>query len=114
MIDETPRNSESFFIAKTIKYLKKHTEYRGIVSFADPNHGHSGIIYRASNFQYDGLENNNPRIILHGEKEIHIRQYYDKKNGEYSKQALRIQNLVESGEAEIIKRERKHRYIYEF
>ena len=114
LIDETPRNSESFFIAKTLRWLAKNTRYEQVVSFADPNHGHAGIIYKASNFRYDGLESNgNPRIVQHGDKQIHLRQMYQKKGDSYSADALRIQSLVSSGEAKVLKQERKHRYVYE-
>ena len=114
LIDETPRNSESFFIAKTLRWLAKNTRYEQVVSFADPNHGHAGIIYKASNFKYDGLEKTNcSYIIQHGDKQIHKRQMYQKKNGVYAKDALRIQALVTSGEARVLKQERKHRYVYE-
>ena len=114
LIDETPKNSESFFIAKTLRWLAKNTRYEQVVSFADPNHGHAGIIYKASNFKYDGLESNgNPRIVQYGDKQIHLRQMYQKKGDEYSVDALRIQGLVNSGEAHVIKQERKHRYVYE-
>jgi hypothetical protein len=113
LIDDTPRNTESFFIGKTLRWLGKNTSYSQVISFADPNHGHQGTIYRASNFTYEGLENNgNPRIVQHGEKQIHLRQMYQKKGDSYSEDALRIQALVKSGEAEVLKQERKHKYTY--
>jgi hypothetical protein len=114
LIDDTPKNTESFFIGRMLKWLAKNTDYQSVVSFADPNHGHVGTIYKASNFRYDGLENNgNPRIVQHGDKQIHLRQMYQKKNGQYSDDAMRIQSLVSSGEAKVLKQERKHRYVYE-
>lgn len=113
LIDDTPRNTESYFIGKTLRWLGKNTSYSQVISFADPNHGHAGTIYKASNFKYEGLENNgNPRIVQYGEKQIHLRQMYQKKGGNYSEDALRIQALVKSGEAEVLKQERKHKYIY--
>lgn len=113
LIDDTPRNSESFFIAKTLRWLAKNTTYDQVVSFADPNHGHAGTIYKASNFRYDGLEKNDyPVVIQHGDKQIHKRQMYQKKNGVYADDALRIQALVASGEARVLKQERKHRYVF--
>jgi hypothetical protein len=106
LIDDTPRNSESFFIAKTLKWLDKNTNYVYVVSFADPNSGHEGTIYKASNFVYDGLENSsNPRALLVGDKKVHLRQLYQKTHGTYSPDALRLQALVKTGEAEIIKQE---------
>lgn len=115
LIDDTPRNSESFFISKTLKWLEKNTDYSYVVSFADPNHGHDGIIYKASNFQYDGQESNgNPRVLKIGKKSVHLRQLYQKKDGVYSRDASRLQELVRIGKAEIVKQEKKHRFKYFF
>lgn len=114
LIDDTPKNTESFFIAKTLKWLEKNTEYSRVVSFADPNHGHAGTIYKASNFEYDGLEDNgNPRVVQYNDKQYHMRQYYAKDgSGHYQNHALRLQEAVRTGRAEIVKQHRKHRYIY--
>lgn len=117
LIDDTPKNTESYFISKTLKWLTKNTKYAGVISFADPNKGHEGIIYKASNFEYDGLEDNgNPRVVQLGEKQYHMRQYYakDRTSGEYKSDALRLQEAVRNGRAEIIKQQRKHKYTYYF
>jgi hypothetical protein len=55
MSPSCPRNSESRFIGKTITLLRKRCIVRGIVTYADSGVGHTGIIYRASGFQYMGL-----------------------------------------------------------
>lgn len=49
MIDDTPRNSESKSIGIMLRILKKHGVQR-VLSYADPNYGHVGTIYRASGF----------------------------------------------------------------
>lgn len=113
LVDDTPRNTESFFLGWTLRWLRKRTNIKTILTFADPNHGHQGTIYKASNFIYDGLEDNwNPRIVQYGEKQIHLRQFYHKKDGQYTKDAIKLQRLVATGKAKIIKQERKIRYIY--
>ena len=115
LIDNTPKNSESFFIAKTLKWMDKNTTYNQVISFADPNKGHIGTIYRASNFEYFGTEDSqNPRVLVYKNKDIHMRQLYQKKNGSYTKNAIMYQSLVESGKAKIEKREKKHKYVYYF
>ncbi len=43
-IDKTPRNTESFFIGKCLRWLGQNTEIKKVISYADPNHGHQGII----------------------------------------------------------------------
>lgn len=114
LIDNTPKNTESYFIGQTLRWLGKNTDYRQVVSFADPNHGHAGTIYKASNFLYDGREKNgNPRIVQHGDKQIHLRQMYQKTGGSYSEDAKKIQAAVASGEAIVVKQEQKYRYLYQ-
>jgi hypothetical protein len=51
ILDRVPANAESFFIAVTIRHIKQHYgTVNRLVSFADPAHGHTGIVYRASNW----------------------------------------------------------------
>lgn len=55
LLDEIPKNSETWFIGKCVKELqKKYPKYEGIVSWSDNNRGHKGTIYSASNFIFDG------------------------------------------------------------
>lgn len=54
LLDEVPKNSESQFIGWCIRWLKKNTNLQLLISFADPAHGHSGVIYRATNWRYAG------------------------------------------------------------
>jgi hypothetical protein len=58
--DALPRNSESWFVSRTLRMLPP----RIVVSYADPLHGHYGYIYRALNFRYAGwtdMERKTPR-----------------------------------------------------
>jgi hypothetical protein len=50
-----PKNSESRFIAITIKMLKKIAIVKGVVTYADDSQGHQGIIYKASGFKSLGM-----------------------------------------------------------
>lgn len=53
--DKMPTNAESYFIAKCLGYVRKNRkDVSVIVSYADPSAGHSGTIYRASNWRQDG------------------------------------------------------------
>lgn len=46
-----PKNGESFLIGRSLRYLRRHnSQVQTAVSFADPKHGHSGTIYRATNW----------------------------------------------------------------
>lgn len=53
-IDDTPKNTESRCLGIMLRWLKINTDWKIIVSYADPNFGHSGVIYRASNFKFVG------------------------------------------------------------
>ena len=56
LIDNTPKNSESWFIAKCLRELKRMNKFDGILSYADPKRKHKGTIYKASNFVYLGKQ----------------------------------------------------------
>ena len=71
-IDDTPKNTESYFIGKTFKWLKQNPDVEVIVSFADQNYGHSVVIYKATNFEYIG-ETASARILMVDGKEYHSR-----------------------------------------
>jgi len=74
-----PHGKLSRFISGCIAWLRKNTNYITIVSYTDPNIGHKGIIYRASNFKLDGLssKDGHPIIYLDG-KSVSPRGLYDK------------------------------------
>jgi len=55
LLDEVPKNSESWFISRALKELKKDRPYyNAVLSFADATQGHVGIIYQATNAIYTG------------------------------------------------------------
>ena len=54
-LDGYATNTESWFIGQSFKWLKKHApEVKVLVSYADPEQKHSGGIYRATNWMYQG------------------------------------------------------------
>jgi hypothetical protein len=72
LIDETPKNAESFFVSRSIKWLRQNTDWEFILSYADMEQGHSGVIYRASNFEYLGVTGAGKTLEVDGKK-FHIR-----------------------------------------
>ena len=73
--DKMPCNTESWFISKTIALIRKeHPEVEALVSFADPEAGHVGTIYKAANWVMEGVqdeERKSPRVDLYiGEKKF--------------------------------------------
>jgi hypothetical protein len=72
LIDHTPKNAESFFVSRTLKWLKKHTDWKYVISYADSEQGHRGTIYRAANFTYHGTTAISSKLEVDG-KLFHIR-----------------------------------------
>ena len=112
-VDNTKKNTESFFIAKTIKFLKKFTKYKIIVSYADPFYNHSGTIYKASNFKHKGYTAKS-KVILYNNKIYHdkaIRSVDDNKN--YKPFTYEIKQALLEGRARYIDKPPKHIYCYQ-
>ena len=65
-IDDTPTNTESYFISQCIKWIKQNTDVEVIVSFADLEEGHEGVIYKASNFNYLGQTGGGTKLMVDG------------------------------------------------
>lgn len=55
ILDETPTNTETWFIKRALRGLHQYKPgYTAVLSFADETEGHKGTIYRASNALYQG------------------------------------------------------------
>ena len=111
-IDNTPKNTESFFIGKTLNWLKKNTDFKKVISYADTTYNHEGTIYKASNFKHVGLTAKGRVIMFEGQR------YHDKALRTKYKTGLKpfaekIKQALESGEAEYVETKPKHIYIYE-
>lgn len=73
-----PKNEKlslSMFISKCHRMLALYG-YRYVVSFSDPNYGHSGGIYKASNFKYLGKTNPETHAIDSSGTIRHRRLYF--------------------------------------
>lgn len=50
ILDCTPKNTESWFISRCLKLLKKDKpQIKAVLSFSDTTEGHNGVIYQATN-----------------------------------------------------------------
>lgn len=65
VVDNTPRNIESFLIGYTLRWLKRNTPVEKVITYADPNQGHTGTIYKASNFKYIGDTKTGKKIFIY-------------------------------------------------
>lgn len=111
LIDDTPRNSESFFIGHTLRWLKRNTEVKIIVSYADPNYGHSGVIYRATNFEHVGMTAPG-KVIMYNGKKYHDKAIRTKYKGKPKPFAKELRQALADGNAEYVKQLPKHIYVY--
>lgn len=101
--DYAPKNTESFFISRSLKLLKKdRPEIMAVISFADPTEGHRGVIYQATNFSYYGTSGKSRFYLDEDGRLRHPRQCG--KNITAKEAAKR--NWIST------MREGKHRYIY--
>ena len=106
-IDATPKNTESFFIGQTFKLLKRDTDMEVIVSFADQHHGHTGVIYKATNFDYLG-ETSRGRILMVDGKEMHSRSL-NQLDRPYGRE---LKRRYEAGDENIFWKNTKPKHIY--
>lgn len=97
-IDDTPKNTESRFIGLTLNWLKKNTSIKTVISYADPNYGHSGIIYKASNFNLIG-ESSPGRVIIYNGKKYHDKTIRTKYKGELKPFAKEVKDALANGDA---------------
>ena len=108
-IDDTPKNTESYFIGKTLRWLKQNTDIEVIVSFADQHYGHSGTIYKASNFEYLG-ETGSARVLMVDGREMHTRSL----NQTLRPYGRELKRRYEDGDPNIFFKKRKPKHIYTY
>lgn len=73
LIDECPKNSESWLISQSVRHIKRHyPQVVHLLSYADPSAGHRGTIYRAANWKEDGMTDEGRKARC---------DYYDARDG---------------------------------
>lgn len=68
-------NTATYFMGYCLRWLKKKTQLEGIISYADPTEGHSGTIYKASNFTLLGKTSPSYHYTLNEER-IHKKKVW--------------------------------------
>jgi hypothetical protein len=101
------KNEASFLVSSCLRLLPKN---KIVVSFADTEQGHLGIVYQATNFIYCGLSAKRTDWKVKGLEHLHGQTIADEFRGVKNRaQAMRDKY----GEDFYLKpRSRKHRYIY--
>ena len=98
--DDVPKNGESFLIGNTIRKVNKEI----VVSFADTEQDHLGIIYQATNWIYTGLSAKRTNWTIEG-LDNHCQTIADK----YTAKEIREKF---GNKFSLVQRSRKHRYVY--
>jgi hypothetical protein len=105
--DWAGRNSESWLIGQSFKWLQNTTDYVLLISYADPEHDHTGYIYQATNWLYTGTgAKSKSDVFVNGRKisEKHLFNLYGTRRREKLRSmGLKIQDIISEG---------KHRYVY--
>jgi hypothetical protein len=96
--DAMPRNTETWFLSRAIRHVAKTGGAECLVSYADPSAGHSGVIYRASNWTADGMT----------ETRKSPRCDYESNGKKYSRRS----HIPEGAIVERVPRTSKHRFVY--
>jgi len=110
-INDTPRNTESFFIGQMLKWMGKNTDFKTVVSYADAQYGHTGVIYKASNFEYLGLSKG-AKVIDYAGKLYHDKAVRTKYKGVLKPFAQKLVLALEDGSAKYMQTAGKHTYVY--
>lgn len=111
-IDNTPKNTESFFIGSTLRWLRKNTAVKTVISYADTEYSHEGTIYKASNFTYHGLTSAG-KVIMYNGKRYHDKTIRTKYKGKLKPFAVKIKTALECGDAYYVDTGGKHIFLYQ-
>ena len=115
LLDEAARNSESRVVGFCLRWVKQNIpEVRIVVSYADPAHGHTGVIYRASNFKYVGKSASDKGFTdIETGKTYHSRALRTKYKGHYKPFVCRLRQKQKNGLLVETVLPGKHCYTYE-
>lgn len=58
---DVPKNGATFLMARSMRLIEQEGKWVSLVTYADEFMNHTGVIYRAANWDYVGLMKANPR-----------------------------------------------------
>ena len=116
LLDKCGKNSESRVIGYCLRWIKKQLPLvRVIVSYADPMHGHTGVIYKASNFQLIGTTSDDKGYYdLEHDRVYHSRALRTKYKGEYKPFVKKLREKLKNGLLTEIILKGKYCYVYKY
>jgi len=63
LLPDVPRNAASFLLSRSVKMIRKDGRFDTLVTYADESQGHTGGVYKASNWAYIGRTGPYPRWL---------------------------------------------------
>lgn len=103
ILDCTPKNTESWFVSRCLKLLKRdNPKIKAIISFADNTQGHKGVIYQATHFFFCGKT---------GKATFYLDQSGRLRHPHQNGKNITLKLALEKG-WQPVKRYSKNRYIY--
>ena len=67
---EVPTNGATFLLGRSVRMLRRTGRYSALVTYADESQGHTGAIYRASNWDYMGRTGPYPRWVASDGRQV--------------------------------------------
>jgi hypothetical protein len=105
--DDLQKNSESRVLGVVLRHLKRHTQIKFLVTYADPSIGHVGTIYQATNWLYAGLSQAAAMLDLGDGIPRHSRSvahaYGTHSRAHFKAHGIEVKRVAQSA---------KHRYVY--
>ena len=105
--DELPQNSESRVLGVVLRALRRDTELKFLLTYADPGVGHVGTIYQATNWLYTGLSEAMPLYDI-GDGRLHHSRSLGHVYGTHSLKHFAAHGI----DVRLVPQARKHRYVY--
>ena len=107
LADQLPTNSESRVLGIVLRVMRRNTSVKFLISYADPDQGHLGTIYQASNWLYTGLSEAMPLYDIGDGKPRHSRSlshaYGTHSVRHFQRHGVRVKLVPQAA---------KHRYIF--
>ena len=108
--DSEGKNTESWFLSRTFHWLRKYDPIiKVLISYSDPDHGHLGVIYQATNWLYQGVDIRQQDAYfyyINGEQ-LHPRTVYSKYGSTHPSDLIKIDPNFKR-----VLMPKKHRYLY--
>lgn len=106
------KNIESYALSLSFRWLKKNSPTKVLISYSDPEYGHSGIIYQATNWLYQGNELN--LVYGHYFRFEPDGEWIHKRTVHNTRKTIDLKTLIESNRGKPVWRKveaHKHRYL---